>query len=134
MNDVREWLDSIGLGQYAEAFEQNDIEWVTLPELDHDLLKEIGITSIGHRVALLKAINDRGNDDASPTPGEVHTVPQRERSGEAERRQLTVMFADMVGSTELSQALDPEDLRQVNRTYQDVSAALIIPSFFHTNP
>jgi hypothetical protein len=57
MDDVREWLESIGLSQYADAFAENDFDWALLPELDHELLKDIGVRSAGHRVRILKAAN-----------------------------------------------------------------------------
>jgi class 3 adenylate cyclase len=117
MPDVREWLKALGLGQYSEAFEENDISWELLPELDHELLKEIGIGSIGHRISLLKAIQTTLNETPS-SPGEEQ---ETHGTGEAERRHLSVMFADLVGSTELSRKLDPEDLRDVNRAYQDAA-------------
>ena len=127
MTDVGQWLDSLGLGQYAEAFEENAIVWVTLPELDHDLLKEVGVKPVGHRVAILKAIQSLDSDGGIP-PGQ-HEQLSRSRhptpTGEAERRQLTVMFCDLVGSTTLSAKLDPEDMREVITSFQDASREAI---------
>jgi len=60
--DVGQWLDSLGLGQYVEAFEENAIAWATLPELDHELRKEVGVKPVGHRVAILKAIQSLDSD------------------------------------------------------------------------
>jgi hypothetical protein len=116
---IAHWLDQLGLGQYAEAFEENAIGLEHLPDLDHEFLKDIGVHAAGHRMTILEAAAtlrdgpDQGSkaEDTSPTP--VSGV-----SGEAERRQLTVMFCDLVGSTELSRKPDPEDLREVNRAYR----------------
>ena len=127
--EVAKWLEGLTLGQYADAFEENDIGWSTLTELNHDLLKEAGIKSIGHRVTILKAIESLGSDsDSAPAQrAESDTIEltKSAATGEAERRQLTVMFCDLAGSTELSQRLDPEDLREVNRAYQDACKAAI---------
>ena len=124
MTNVRQWLESLGVGQYADAFEDNDIGWSTLPSLDHDLLKEIGVKSVGHRVAILDAIASL-DDESAPEEAAPDAMESGRPSsgGEAERRQLTVMFCDLVGSTELSQKLDPEDLRETNRAYQDACKA-----------
>jgi class 3 adenylate cyclase/predicted ATPase len=121
MTDVGQWLDSLGLGQYAEAFEENAIAWATLPELDHELLKEVGVKPVGHRVAILKAIRSLDSDgDIAPDQHEqLSRTRQPTPTGEAERRQLTVMFCDLVGSTTFSTQLDPEDLRDVITSFQD---------------
>ena len=99
------------MGQYADAFESNDIEWEFIPKLDHDLLKDIGVASVGHRMKLLESGAALGKQPLS-------TVVQQPfaptgAGNEAEHRQLTVMFCDLVGSTALSQRLDPEDLREI---------------------
>jgi class 3 adenylate cyclase/predicted ATPase len=119
---IYEWLGNLGLGQYASAFEENAVDWSTLSELDHELLKELGVTAVGHRVAILKAIKNL-EPETVKKGGAVTSPPIP--NAEAERRQLTVMFCDLVGSTELSQKLDPEDLREVNRAYQDASKSSI---------
>jgi class 3 adenylate cyclase len=113
---IRQWLDSIGLIQYADLFEQNDLDLSALPELNHDLLRELGIASLGHRIELLRAIRER---DDSAKEVSKHTI------GYAERRQLTVMFCDLVGSTALSEKLDPEDLRTLVRRYQQAAEQVI---------
>ena len=112
---VKNWLESLGLGQYASAFDENAIAWSVLPKLDHELLKEMGITAIGHRIQILEAAAAIDSEEPLQEP----ELDQPATSGDAERRQLTVMFCDLVGSTELSQQLDPEDLREINRAYQD---------------
>ena len=110
--NVSEWLEKLGLGQYASTFIDNDIDAQLLIQLTDKDLKELGISSLGHRKRILCAIEKL--DKAEPEPSNS-IVPR----GEAEHRQLTVMFCDMVGSTELSQQLDPEDLQEVNRAFQD---------------
>ena len=111
---VSVWLNNLGLGQHAAAFEKNAIAWSLLPKLDHELLKEIGIESVGHRMQILDAAAELDSEHPSAIAGTEQPVTV----GEAERRQLTVMFCDLVESTALSQKLDPEDLRQVNLAYQ----------------
>ena len=126
--DVRAWLESLELGKYTEIFAENDIDFRALPHLDRDDLKELGV-SLGHRkviLAAIKALDDTQETEeaalprSSPPAGSATAV-----TGEAERRQLTVMFCDLVGSTALSTKLDPEDLREVLRAYQDACAKVI---------
>ena len=122
MTDIGGWLDSLGLGQYAARFEDNAIEWEVLPELTEEHLKEIGVP-LGHRLRLLKAISTlHAEPSTAATAVPEPTAPSRH---EAERRQVTVMFCDLVGSTELSQRLDPEDLRELMTTCQDAWKAAI---------
>ena len=124
--DIKEWLAGLGLGKYAETFSENDIDFRSLPKLSEQDLKDIGV-SLGHRRVLQDAIATLGEqppvEPLGQRPPESHVGAGL--SGEAERRQLTVMFCDLVGSTELSQKLDPEDLREVNRAYQDACKAAI---------
>jgi class 3 adenylate cyclase/tetratricopeptide (TPR) repeat protein len=118
-HDVRQWLDSLGLVQYADSFDENAVEWDQLDELTNDFLKDLGVTATGHRMRILKAVRELDPvHGAAAGPVEAAGAPT---VTEAERRQLTVMFADMVGSTELSRALDPEDLRDINRAFQDAA-------------
>ncbi len=125
MNDrVSAWLENFGLGRYSEAFQRNAITWDVLPELKESDLEALGVL-LGHRKTLLRAIaqlspsaEGRGlgsfplavSPDTSPVP------PEREQ---AERRQLTVMFCDLVDSTALSRRVDPEDLQEVIRRFLD---------------
>ena len=102
--DVTKWLEQLGLGQYADTFEENAIGWSLLPKLDHELLKEMGIAVIGHRLQILEAAAELDSAQTLPQPESGQAIA----SGDAERRQLTVMFCDLVGSTELSKALDLE--------------------------
>ncbi len=114
--DVADWLRGLGLGQYAPAFAANDIDGEVLPELTADDLTGLGIKSIGHRRKLLAAIAAlRG---AAPEPvTEIPPTATAAIGSEAERRQLTVMFCDLVGSTPLSTRYDPEDLREIVGAY-----------------
>ena len=116
--NVSGWLEKLGLGQYASNFSDNDIDTKLVSQLTNVDLKEIGIKSLGHRKTILDAINALGHQESES----AITVSFK---GEAERRQLTVMFCDLVGSTELSQRLDPEDLREINRDYQDACKTAI---------
>ena len=112
--DIKTWLEGLGLSQYADAFEENDIGWSVLPKLDHALLKEMGVKSIGHRVQLLEAASNLDDEQALAET----EAGKLAAGGEAERRQLTVMFCDLAGSTELSRQLDPEEMRRVNRAFE----------------
>ena len=115
------WLRGIGLGQYAGLFRANDIEAELLPGLTADDLKDMGVASLGHRKKLLAAIAALGAAPDVSSPPRVAVTPT---SG-AERRQLTVMFVNLVGSTALSAELDPEDMRELIRTYQNTIAGEI---------
>ncbi len=117
MDRMRRWLEDLALGQYAEAFADNDIDLEVLPELGDQDLKDLGL-SLGHRKKLLKGI-------AALAETEAPLAPSAAPRGGAERRQLTVMFVDLVGSTALSARLDPEDMREVIRAYQDACAGVI---------
>jgi class 3 adenylate cyclase/tetratricopeptide (TPR) repeat protein len=137
MTDIAAWLEEIGLQKYTEAFRSNDIDFDVLPALGPDELKELGV-SLGDRQRLLKAIAARSGTPAETSASGVRATsatvapapaapPQPAPLPEPseERRQLTVLFADLVGSTALSQALDAEDLRDVLRGYQNTVTAAI---------
>jgi class 3 adenylate cyclase len=115
--NIEAWLQGLGLERYVPAFRDNEIDWEVLPKLTSDDLREIGVAAIGHRRKLLDAIAVLA--DERPTPSAVAT------SSEAERRQLTVMFCDLVGSTALSARLDPEDLRELYTAYHRAVADLV---------
>ena len=112
--DIAEWLLGLGLGRYAPAFAENAINWDVLPELTADDLKEIGVAAVGDRRRLLAAIAAR---HGSALPAPPAAVLPRDVPAAAERRQLSVMFCDLVGSTPLSARLDPEDLRGIIGAY-----------------
>jgi class 3 adenylate cyclase/predicted ATPase len=118
--DVSTWLRDLSLENYAEAFRANHIDADVLPRLTAEDLIALGITSIGHQRKLLAAIADHGRSLAA-----AEAIAAAARPVEAERRQLTVLFCDLVGSTELAARLDPEDLREVMRAYQGACAAVI---------
>ena len=109
------WLRSLGLEQYEAALRQNAIDELVLPDLTEDHLREIGIP-LGARIKLLKAIAalDVRTETVSPTGIGYPAAP--------ERRQLTVMFCDLIGSTALAASMDPEDLREIISAYQKCAA------------
>src|SRR5215471_17267362 len=111
MSAVRKWLEAISLGQYADAFEANDIDMDLLSQVDDQMLKDIGVSSAGHRLRIRNAIAKLTPTSAVEANASAAVAAPEEPSPSAERRQLTVMFCDLVGSTELSARLDPEDLR-----------------------
>ena len=118
MSDIRAWLGGLGLPQYADAFEENEISIELLGELDQDLLKEIGITTLGHRLKILKAVKEGA--DAAPAAAAPPAA------GNEERRQLTIQFCDLVGSTQISSRMDPEDYRELMRVYQETASNVIL--------
>jgi class 3 adenylate cyclase/tetratricopeptide (TPR) repeat protein len=122
--DVADWLRELGLEQYAPAFAANDIDVEVLPELTADDLTGLGVASIGHRRKLLAAIAAlRGG--ASTAVTEATPTAAAAVGGKAERRQLTVMFCDLVGSTPLSTRFDPEDLREIVGAYHRCVAGTV---------
>jgi class 3 adenylate cyclase/predicted ATPase len=120
--DVVVWLRSLGLGKYEALFRENDIDETVLPNLTVEDLKELGVASLGHRRKLLDAIAALRTDASGEAPsGDAATAssaPSAPPEDRAERRQVTVMFSDLVGSTALSVRMDPEDLREVISGYQ----------------
>lgn len=140
--DVRAWLESLGLDAYAQAFVANDVDAAVLPSLTSDDLRDIGVTSVGHRRRLLDAIaalnapalvsSDQPSAMAPPAalPVSVQTIapadatPIRTPSA-VQRRQITVVFCDLVGSTALSARVDPEDLREFLDSYRAAVAAVV---------
>jgi class 3 adenylate cyclase len=119
MSDLRDWLRGNKFEQYADAFEANDIDLDILPELTEGDLEKLGV-SLGNRRRLMKAIAERALDARQSVPKAMS-----ESSGEAERRQVTVLFCDLVGSTALSGAIDPEAMSKLIRRYQDAAAGAI---------
>jgi class 3 adenylate cyclase/predicted ATPase len=121
-SDIAEWLRGLGLEQYAPAFRDNDIDGEVLRRLTAEDLRELGVVSIGHRRRLLDAIAARGEGQPA-----AETLPPTAPApvGEAERRQLTVMFCDLVGSTALSTRHDPEDLRELIGAYHRAVAETV---------
>ena len=111
--DIGGWLRGLGLERYEQAFRENEIDLRVLPELTADDLKELGVAAIGHRRLLLKAIADLAAGAGRAAAEDVPAASPANATAEAERRQLTVMFCDLVGSTPLSTRFDPEDLREI---------------------
>jgi class 3 adenylate cyclase/tetratricopeptide (TPR) repeat protein len=119
MTDLLDWLRRNNFEQYADTFKANDIDLDILPELSERDFEQLGV-SLGNRRRLLKAIAERDTDVAALKPSDAEAA-----SPEAERRQVTVLFCDMVGSTALSGAVDPELLGNLIRRYQDAAAGAI---------
>ena len=115
-SEITDWLRKLGLEQYAPAFRDNAIDSNVLPRLTAEDLKDLGVTLVGHRRRLLDAIAALRAETAAAAI--EPTSPAASASADAERRQVTVMFCDLVGSTALSTRFDPEDLREVIGAYQ----------------
>ena len=127
--DVVIWLRSLGLGKYEAAFRENEIDETVLASLTHENLKELGVTALGHRVKLMDAIAALRNEGSGKAPSvdaaTTSTSPNAHPEDRAERRQVTVLFSDLVGSTALSARMDPEDLREVISAYQKCVASTV---------
>jgi class 3 adenylate cyclase/predicted ATPase len=124
--DIGDWLRSLGLEEYEAAFRQNHVDDAVLPSLTAEDLKDLGIGSIGHRRKLLDAIALlRAEPTPKAPPPEAPATLPRPAQDAAERRQVTVMFSDLVGSTALSARMDPEDLREVISAYQKCVAETV---------
>ena len=122
MQQIADWLEKLGLSEYADRFAENDVDTSVLRHLTDQDLKELGV-SLGHRRKMLAAIAELpGTIPSKPEPvGSVEPKPQET----AERRQVTVMFSDLVGSMALSARMDPEDLREVISAYQKCVAETV---------
>jgi class 3 adenylate cyclase len=120
--EVAAWLQSLGLERYEPLFRDNEIDWEVLPQLTSEDLREIGVVAIGHRRKLLDAIAALGAETPVPVRAAPRDAPAQT---DAERRQLTVMFCDLVGSTALAARLDPEDLREVIAAYHRAVAEVV---------
>jgi len=118
MPEIAQWLEELGLGQYAQRFAENDIDLAILLDLTDQDLKEVGVSSLGHRRQLPRAIAEFDQATAASTAPAPASASSAAPAEAAERRHVTVMFSDLVGSTALSARMDPEDLREVMATYQ----------------
>src|SRR5580704_3949716 len=127
--DVVVWLRSLGLEEYEAAFRDNKVNERVLPSLTAEDLKELGVSALGHRRILLDAIAalraDAGGKAPSVDVATTSSAPSASPEDRAERRQVTVMFSDLVGSTALSTRMDPEDLREVISGYQKCVAETV---------
>jgi hypothetical protein len=150
MSEIRKWLEGIGLAQYAEIFESNDLDIDLLGQVDDQILKDIGISSAGHRLRIRSAIaklnseatlgkdenawgETSGQPNANvevrqPTPGTAPTATPVSAASQVagERRYLTVMFCDLVGSTGISAQLDAGEWRDLVGAYLDAAAAAVV--------
>src|SRR5262249_14099289 len=124
MQQIADWLKKLGMAQYSQAFADNDIDFSVLCHLTDQHLKDLGV-SLGHRLKMLQAISDLGEASAAARASSAPTPTEPTRQDDAERRQLTVMFTDLVGSTALSTKLDPEDLRSIIRAYHKCVAETV---------
>jgi len=115
MQQIAQWLEKIGLSEYAQRFAENGIDVAVLQHLTDQDLKDIGVL-LGHRRKMLAAISELSG--AAPLLPEPAARLEPKPQDTAERRQVTVMFSDMVGSTALSARMDPEDLREIISAYQ----------------
>jgi class 3 adenylate cyclase/tetratricopeptide (TPR) repeat protein len=125
MSAVRKWLETIGLGQYADAFEANEIDMDLLGQVDDQILKDIGVSAAGHRLRIRNAIAKMGSAVTADAKAAAASSTPEIPATSVERRQLTVMFCDLVGSTALSGRLDPEDLRAIIGAYHRCCTELI---------
>ena len=126
MVDVGSWLRGLGLERYEAAFRENEIDETVLPTLTADDLKDLGIGIVGHRRKLLNALAGLRADANTklPLPDPLPTIDRSPKDA-AERRHLTVMICDLVGSTALSARLDPEDMRAVIDAYHAACARIM---------
>ena len=122
MQQITDWLDKLGMSEYTERFAENGIDISVLRDLTDQDLKDIGVL-LGHRRKILRAIGELSSATPLTTEPAVGTEPKAQDT--AERRQVTVMFSDLVGSTALSARMDPEDLREVISAYQKCVAETV---------
>jgi hypothetical protein len=127
MQQIANWLKTLGMSEYAQRFAENDIDFTILGDLTDQDLEKIGVASLGHRRKMLRAIADLKNVGKSEpvlaVAAQTPVTPQP--SDTAERRQVTVMFSDLVGSTAMSGRMDAEDLREVISAYQKCVAETV---------
>jgi class 3 adenylate cyclase len=124
MPEFVDWLKTLGMSEYAERFAENRIDLSVLRHLNDQDLKDLGVAALGDRRKMLSAISELTG--TAPRAGPGPPVPTAPTSQDiAERRQLTVMFCDLVGSTALAACMDPEDLREVISAYQNACTKVI---------
>jgi class 3 adenylate cyclase len=127
MQQIADWLEELGLGRYSQRFAENDIDFDILSDLTDQDLKEIGVASLEHRRKLLRAIaNLKDVEKSAPAVAAAAAPLATPRAGDtAERRQVTVLFSHLVGSTALSARMDPEDLRELISAYHKCVAEAV---------
>src|SRR6476620_9788020 len=116
MHSVTAWLASLGLAQYEKSFAENDIDWDVLRDLTNEDLERLGV-SLGHRKRMLRALAE--------IKGASQTIETGTTKHDGERRRITVMFCDLVGSTAIAARLDPEDMREVIRGYHRLCTSVM---------
>lgn len=124
MKDIGAWLADLGLSKYADVFAEHEIEFIDLSELTERDLVDMGLP-LGPRRRVLRALREQATPNPSPVLSDPPAAESAEAAIVAERRQLTVMFIDLVGSTALSEKLDPEDLAEVLRVFKQTSTAAV---------
>ena len=124
MQQIADWLEKLGMSEYAQRFAENGIDFGVLPDLTDQDLKDIGVI-LGHRRKLLRAIAELNEVEKSPLKAAPPAATSATPQDAAERRQVTVLFSDLVGSTALSARMDPEDLREVISAYQKCVAETV---------
>jgi len=127
MPEISEWLEKLGMSEYAQHFAENDIDFAILADLTDQDLEKIGVKSLGHRRRISRAIAELGGigKTVQGALASAEATPPVMPRDTAERRQVTVMFSDLVGSTALSARMDPEDLREVISSYQKCVAETV---------
>jgi class 3 adenylate cyclase len=121
MEQIANWLETLGMSEYAQRFAENRIDFSVLPELTDQDLEKIGIV-LGDRRKIMRAIRELGGTTPATQPPVIAAAKPQDT---AERRQVTVMFSDLVGSTALSERMDPEDLREVISAYQKCVSEIV---------
>ena len=111
---VTDWLEQLGLGQYAEAFAENAIEWAHLPDLNHETLQAVGVKAVGHRMTILMAVASLTEEQSATFPRDSMAAESHESLAAwerhpGERKPVTMLFADITGSTALTEKLDAEE-------------------------
>jgi SAM domain (Sterile alpha motif)/Adenylate and Guanylate cyclase catalytic domain len=122
MREIADWLEKLGMSEYAQRFAENRIDLSVLPDLTDQHLKDLGV-ALGDRLKMLRAIGELTG--ASPAAPQFPAATKPAQQDTAERRQVTVMFSDLVGSTALSARMDPEDLREIISAYQKCVAETV---------
>ncbi len=111
---VSTWLEQLGLGQYAEAFAENAIEWAHLPDPNHETLQAVGVKAVGHRMTILTAVASLSEEQSAALPPDSMAAESHENLAAwerhpGERKPVTMLFADITGSTALTEKLDAEE-------------------------
>src|SRR5262249_20770423 len=122
---IGDWLRRLGLEQYEAQFRKNAIDDAVLPNLTAEDLKDLGVELVGHRRKLLEAIAALRDEASANQPPDALAAIEKTAGDSAERRHVTVLFSDLVGSTALSARMDPEDLREVISGYQKCVAETV---------